>query len=771
MQRATKYVVGLLASASLLCGILLIRGSAPQVPSGAWAPAGNMAAARAGAASVLLQNGRTLITGGVSGSGALASVEIFDTTGNFCAAPLCVPPASMNFARSKHTATVLQDGRVLVAGGIGRGGTPVASAEIYDPAANTWTVTGSLLTARSGHTASLLQNGAVLIAGGDSSGVAQSSLEIYDPTSGAFAFTVGALSSPRESHAAAVLQDGRVLLVGGNNGKQQTAPTVALATSDLYDPATESVAVGPTLSTPRQGLSATTQLDGKVFVAGGNNGTADLASAEVFDAATGSVTLAASKRATARQVHQAFLLPHNNNVLLAGGTSGGVALNSSQQYIPWAGTFNPVSFMASARASATGGAISQGGLLLVAGGKNASGTTLASGELYGFATVKTDHADYTPGSVVTITGSGWQPGETVTLSFLEVPYYDSHPTLTVVADANGNIFNNQFSPDINDSAILFYLTATGSVSRAQTTFHDTNTTITAVSCSPNPIHFGSVATCTATVTSTNGSIDNGVVDWSSTSGTFSPTSCTLARTGVANQTGCSVTFTPTSLGSLTITANFFASNNGHLTSIGSQTTTLIVTAGFTATNYSIVYGTNTVTLSGALSYPAILGTPTGTVTATINGVSGTGTVGAGGTFSITFTGTGTFSVSNSPYTITYNYSGDSIYVGLTDSSTTLTVTPAPLTITANNKSRTYGTANPTLDATYGGFANGQGPSALTGTLSCITTATASSPAGNYPINCSGQSSTNYAITYAPGTLTINSATLTIAASSSSITYG
>src|SRR6266568_1093274 len=389
MQRATKYVVGLLASASLLCGILLIRGSAPQVPSGAWAPAGNMAAARAGAASVLLQNGRTLITGGVSGSSALASVDLFDTTGSFCAAPLCVPPASMNFARSKHTATVLQDGRVLVAGGIGGGGTPVASAEIYDPAANTWTVTGSLLTARSGHTASLLQNGTVLIAGGDSSGVAQSSLEIYDPTSGAFAFTVGALSSPRESHAAAVLQDGRVLLVGGNNGKQQTAPTVALATSDLYDPATESVAVGPTLSTPRQGLSATTQLDGKVFVAGGNNGTAALASAEL--------------------------------------------------YTPWTGGISATGLMASARASATGGAISQGGLLLVAGGKNASGTTLASGELYGFATVKTDHADYTPGSVVTITGSGWQPGETVTLSFLEVPYYDSHPTLTVVADANGHI--------------------------------------------------------------------------------------------------------------------------------------------------------------------------------------------------------------------------------------------------------------------------------------------------------------------------------------------
>src|SRR5207245_2116481 len=196
-----------------------------------------------------------------------------------------------------------------------------------------------------------------------------------------------------------------------------------------------------------------------------------------------------------------------------------------------------------------------------------------------------------------------------------------------------------------------------------------------------------------------------------------------------------------------------------------------VTAGFTATNYSIVYGTNTVTLSGALSYPASLAAPTGTVAATINGVSGTGTVAADGTFSITFTGTGTFSVSGSPYTITYTYSGDSTYVTSNDSSTALTVTPAPLTITANNKSRTYGTANPTLDATYSGFVNSQGPSALTGTLSCITTATASSPAGNYPINCSGQSSTNYAITYAPGTLTISGAALTITASSGSMTYG
>jgi hypothetical protein len=90
------------------------------------------------------------------------------------------------------------------------------------------------------------------------------------------------------------------------------------------------------------------------------------------------------------------------------------------------------------------------------------------------ATVMTDQADYAPGTIVTITGSGWQPGETVTLSFVESPLIDTHPDLTAVADANGNIFNNQFSPDSHDIDITFTLTATGGTSgmQAQTTFTD-----------------------------------------------------------------------------------------------------------------------------------------------------------------------------------------------------------------------------------------------------------------------------------------------------------
>src|SRR5205814_6735606 len=133
-----------------------------------------------------------------------------------------------------------------------------------------------------------------------------------------------------------------------------------------------------------------------------------------------------------------------------------------------------------ARAWATGTALSfpasssirsgpADGLLLLAGGAG-----LKSAELHGFATVKTDKGDYAPGQIVTITGSGWQPGETVTLTLVESPLVDTHPVMTAVADSVGKIVNTDFSPDIHDVSIRFYLTAVGSISgtQAQNTFTD-----------------------------------------------------------------------------------------------------------------------------------------------------------------------------------------------------------------------------------------------------------------------------------------------------------
>src|SRR5437899_6001150 len=469
--RALRYTLLL----SILFGIsFLLRASLPSVATGTWVAAGNMSAARSGACTVALNDGRLLISGGADANGPTATADLFSTTGSWSAA------ASMNSPRSHQSCAVLQDGRVLVAGGTTSGGM-TNSAEIYDPSADSWSQAGLMNDARSGATASVLQDGRVLIAGGQNSGGASNTLEIFDPNSGNFS-NAGTMSSPRQDHAAAVLSDGRVLIAGGSSDG-----TNALNTTDIYDPQAGSVTPGPAMSTPRAKATATTLLDGTILVIGGSNGTADLASAEFFDPAANNFN-AAGSLATARSKHSAFLLPNNNEVLVVGGQSAGADptlgetdLASAEIYIPWQKAFQRTGAMATPRPDATGAALTKvDGRLLVAGGSS------ASAELYGFATVKTDAADYPPGSIVTITGTGWQPGETVTLSMVESPLIDTHPTMTAVADAFGNVSNNQFSPAVHDVDVRSYLTATGSQSQAQHTVTDANPGTLSIG-PPNPV--------------------------------------------------------------------------------------------------------------------------------------------------------------------------------------------------------------------------------------------------------------------------------------------
>jgi hypothetical protein len=120
------------------------------------------------------------------------------------------------------------------------------------------------------------------------------------------------------------------------------------------------------------------------------------------------------------------------------------------------------------------------GLLLLAGGSatSAASNPTSSAELYGFATVKTDKSDYAPGNTVTITGSGWVPGESVTLLLRESPEFDEHQLVSVTADENGDIVSTEFEPDAHDIGVRFYLTAFGQVSQAQTTFTDAGVNVT-----------------------------------------------------------------------------------------------------------------------------------------------------------------------------------------------------------------------------------------------------------------------------------------------------
>ncbi len=174
------------------------------------------------------------------------------------------------------------------------------------------------------------------------------------------------------------------------------------------------------------------------------------------------------------------------------------------------------------------------------------------------ATVMTDQADYAPGTIVTITGSGWQPGETVTLQLVESPLIDTHPDMTAVADENGNIFNSQFSPDSHDVDITFTLTATGGTSglQAQTTFTDSNNNIT-FTTAPFSIAVGA---CSPTITFTDSG--SGTTTLSSSSGT-SKFYDTLAHctahgatgqvTNINNNGGASFFYTDTTAGNPTIT--------------------------------------------------------------------------------------------------------------------------------------------------------------------------------------------------------------------------
>ena len=149
----------------------------------------------------------------------LASAELYDP-----ASALFALTGSMVTGRELHTATMMGNGKVLVAGGEDAKGYAVTRAEAYDPALGSFIPTGSLGIGRYGHTATLLSSGEVLIAGGeriddDGFDIALSSAEIYNPATGR-CHPTGSMRTARKHHTATLLRDGQVLLAGGedNNG-------------------------------------------------------------------------------------------------------------------------------------------------------------------------------------------------------------------------------------------------------------------------------------------------------------------------------------------------------------------------------------------------------------------------------------------------------------------------------------------------------------------------------------------------------------------------
>ena len=274
---------------------------------------------------------RTIVLSGLCITVLLGStaVEALAAAGSFALT------GSLNTARYGHTATLLPNGDVLVAGGLGVNGSyaPLASAEIYNQATGKWTVTSSMSVGRMAFTATLLPNGEVLVAGGSTYAASCfATAELYNPSTGQWKPT-GSMAQPRCLHVATLLTSGDVLVAGGvesDFGLQRT-----VATAELYNPSTGVWQTTGSLNVARVTAAALLQ-SGQVLVAGGydtsNSTTTYLASAELYDPSTGHWSSTASMKAPDSSPTTPVLLT-NGDVLVS---------NEGQFYNPamagWTGT-------------------------------------------------------------------------------------------------------------------------------------------------------------------------------------------------------------------------------------------------------------------------------------------------------------------------------------------------------------------------------------------------------------------------------------------------
>ena len=277
---------------------------------------GEMQAGRAAHAATRLDDGRVLITGGMRVNAEFHdSAELFDPRSR----QFSMLKGRLTMARVSHTATLLQDGRVLIVGGWSQREAPEASAEIFDPKGLTFRPVGEMRVRRSGHTATLLEDGRVLIAGGHDGSLFHRSIEVFDPKRERFQVHSD-LVSPRKLHTATRIGKGRILFAGGEISRNQVTDTV-----EILDVAGgQSTTVKASLSTNRYKHDAIQLRDGRVLIYGGSDARdrrGKLRSAELFDPKTLTFRRTADMNLARFKIGSTSALLHDGKVLVAGGAS------------------------------------------------------------------------------------------------------------------------------------------------------------------------------------------------------------------------------------------------------------------------------------------------------------------------------------------------------------------------------------------------------------------------------------------------------------------
>lgn len=344
-----------------------------NVPEGGWRTIADMARARAYASATLLDNGEVLVTGGRSGDGVNKHCEVFDP-GTESWRPVG-PTAGPH---SGHTATTLAAGRVLVAGGYD--GRYIGVAEVYDPASEQWSPAGELRVPRDRHTALRIPDGRVLVAGGFTANGATGVIEAYDATTNTWS-TFAEMPETRAYHTAHLIRNDLAAFMLGEN-------EINSASTALYDLVNKEWRHAGDTAIPHAYGQTTTELSGgEIVVIGGEPNTAQrgslaLREAERFDPASEAWRTAAPMSAP-RYFHSATLL-NDGRILVAGGFTRreqNTVLSSAEVYDPTADAWQSAKPMNAARAGHNA-VLLLSGAVLVLGGERQGGRNLNTAEIF-----------------------------------------------------------------------------------------------------------------------------------------------------------------------------------------------------------------------------------------------------------------------------------------------------------------------------------------------------------------------------------------------------